>query len=38
VNVGGAKASDVLALVEIIKNEVLKKFGVNLEPEIKFIG
>lgn len=38
VNVGGAKAKDVLDLVDIIKTEVLQKFGVELEPEIKFIG
>jgi UDP-N-acetylmuramate dehydrogenase len=38
VNVGGAKARDVLDLVDIIKTEVLQKFGVELEPEIKFIG
>ena len=38
VNVGGAKATDVLALVEVIKNEVYEKFGVTLEPEIKFLG
>lgn len=38
VNVGGAKAQDVLELVDIIKTEVLQKFGVELEPEIKFIG
>ena len=38
VNIGGAKAKDVLELVDIIQNEVQKKFGVTLEPEIKFIG
>lgn len=38
VNVGGAKATDVLELVGIIKEEVREKFGVELEPEIKFLG
>lgn len=38
VNVGGAKAGDVLELVDIIKTEVMEKFGVELEPEIKFLG
>ncbi len=38
VNVGGAKASDVLELVNIVKTEVMDKFGIELEPEIKFIG
>ena len=38
VNVGGAKATDVLALVDAVKTEVKEKFGVELEPEIKFLG
>ncbi len=38
VNVGGAKACDVLALVQVIKTEVKETFGIELEPEIKFIG
>ncbi len=38
VNVGGAKATDVLELVDVVKNEVQEKFGVTLEPEIKFLG
>ncbi len=38
VNVGGAKATDVLELVQTVKNEVQEKFGVELEPEIKFLG
>lgn len=38
INRGGATANDVLKLVEHIKNEVLKKFGVELECEMKMIG
>ncbi|OGW55832.1 MAG: UDP-N-acetylenolpyruvoylglucosamine reductase [Nitrospirae bacterium RBG_19FT_COMBO_55_12] len=38
VNTGHAKAADVLALMEIIKNAVLEHRGVRLEPEIKIIG
>ena len=38
VNVGGAKATDVLELVQVVKAEVQEKFGVALEPEIKFLG
>lgn len=38
VNMGGAKATDVLSLVELVKKEVQEKFGVELEPEIKFLG
>ncbi len=38
VNTGKAKASDVLALMDIIKKTVLEVHGVRLEPEIKIIG
>ncbi|MCD6362980.1 MAG: UDP-N-acetylmuramate dehydrogenase [Synergistetes bacterium] len=34
INIGGAKASDVLQLMELIKNRVREKFGIELEPEI----
>ena len=37
INIGGATCSDVLALIEIIKQKVLQKFGVLLETEIKYI-
>lgn len=38
VNTGKAKASDVLALMDIIKKTVLEVHSVRLEPEIKIIG
>jgi UDP-N-acetylmuramate dehydrogenase len=38
VNTGHARAADVLALMEIVKNAVLEHRGVRLEPEIKIIG
>ncbi|HYA87888.1 MAG TPA: UDP-N-acetylmuramate dehydrogenase [Nitrospirota bacterium] len=38
VNRGNAKASEVLALMEIVKQKVLQIHGVRLEPEIKIIG
>lgn len=38
VNVDNAKAADVFALIDIAKTEVKKKFGVELELEIKLIG
>jgi UDP-N-acetylmuramate dehydrogenase len=38
VNTGNARAADVLALMEIVKNAVLEHRGVRLEPEIKIIG
>lgn len=34
INIGGAKARDVLQLMEIIKEKVKEKFGIELEPEI----
>ena len=38
VNAGGATAKDVHELIEYVKSEVEKKYGVELEPEVKFVG
>ena len=38
VNFDNATASDVKKLMEDVKNIVLEKFGVELEPEVKFLG
>lgn len=38
VNEGNAKAEDILSLIEIIKQTVLDKNGVQLETEVKVIG
>ncbi len=38
VNLGKARAKDVVALMEIVKQTVLDVHGVRLEPEIKIIG
>ncbi|HUI68371.1 MAG TPA: UDP-N-acetylmuramate dehydrogenase [Nitrospirota bacterium] len=38
VNLGKARAKDVVALMEIVKQAVLDVHGVRLEPEIKIIG
>jgi UDP-N-acetylmuramate dehydrogenase len=38
VNRGQAKAADVIALMELVKQTVLEVHGVRLEPEIKIIG
>jgi len=38
INVGNAKASDVLALIDVVQKTVLEVHGVRLEPEIKIIG
>jgi len=37
VNLGGAKASDVLNLIRLVKNKVKEKFGIELEEEIQYI-
>jgi UDP-N-acetylmuramate dehydrogenase len=38
VNVGGATAADVRALIALAQHSVFEKFGQKLEPEIGFIG
>lgn len=38
VNTGGATAKDVTALIRYIQKTVNDKFGVMLEPEVRFIG
>jgi UDP-N-acetylmuramate dehydrogenase len=38
VNVGGATASDVLALVRLMRARVRERFGVALETEVKLVG
>lgn len=38
VNLGGARAEDVLALIDLARQSVLDKFGIRLELEIELIG
>ena len=38
VNMGGATAADVRGLIQEVQNRVYEKFGVRLEPEVKFVG
>ena len=38
VNLGQARASDVLRLMELAVEKVYRAFGVKLEPELEFIG
>jgi UDP-N-acetylmuramate dehydrogenase len=38
VNEGGATASDVLRLMEIMRERVEQAFGIELEPEVQLIG
>jgi UDP-N-acetylmuramate dehydrogenase len=38
VNVGGATAADVRAVIAHVQDEVERQFGVRLEPEVRFLG
>jgi UDP-N-acetylmuramate dehydrogenase len=38
VNLGGAKATDVLELIKLAQREVKRAYGVELEPEVQFVG
>ena len=38
VNVGGATASDVLQVIDDVREAVLAQFGIELEPEVKLWG
>lgn len=38
VNTGGAKAEEVRFLIELAREEVRARFGISLEPELKFLG
>ena len=38
VNTGGAKAADVVALIELAKDKVEQAYGIELTPEVRFLG
>ena len=38
INAGGATAEDVVTLMKNVTDIVYEKFGVKLEPEVKFLG
>ena len=38
INLGGATAADVLSLIDLIKSEILKKYGLNIECEVEYLG
>jgi len=38
VNLGGAKAGEVLALIRLARARVLERFGVRLSTEVRFLG
>ena len=38
VNTGNARATEIISLMHIVQENVLKKFGIKLEPEVKILG
>ena len=38
VNTGGASAEDVSALMKIARDEVMRVHGIELQPEVRFLG
>jgi len=38
INTGNATAADVLNLMEYVQEQVYKRFGIELEPEVKLLG
>lgn len=38
INKGGATAKDIKTLMDIVEKKVFEKFGVHLEPEVRFVG
>ena len=38
INAGGATAADVVQLMKDVRDKVMDQFGVELEPEVKFLG
>lgn len=38
INIGGATASDIIQLMEIVQAAVMDKFGVKMEPEVRIVG
>lgn len=38
INTGGATAKDVLQLIEVMQEKVMKQFGIELKTEIQFLG
>ena len=38
VNIGDAKAKDIIELINVVKSTVYSKFGVMLEEEVKILG
>ena len=38
VNTGGATAADVAAVIKRIYEEVREVYGIELQPEVKFLG
>jgi UDP-N-acetylmuramate dehydrogenase len=38
INHGETRAEDIKALIDLTRNTVIEKFGINLELEVEFVG
>ncbi|HXF05648.1 MAG TPA: UDP-N-acetylmuramate dehydrogenase [Blastocatellia bacterium] len=38
INTGGATAGEIRALIEVARQEVVRKFGIRLEEEVRYLG
>ena len=38
VNTGGATARDVMDLIDLAKRKVYEAYGIELQPEVRFLG
>lgn len=38
VNIGGAKAADVIALIELVQQTIHDRYGYDLHPEVRIVG
>jgi len=38
INLGGAKAQDILGLMDLVRHKAAKEFKVELESEVKYVG
>ena len=38
VNKGGARAADIVALCDAVRADVKSRFGIDLSPEVNFVG
>ena len=38
INLGGAKAQDVLGLIDLVKNKVKERYNIELEVEVQYVA